>query len=103
VRPHLLIAGYDPGEAASISRALTSSPREATKVTVVSTLAEALGVIDREPVYAILAMYRHAGRAGVRQTRAVVNAARGIPLVWLIDDRDVVDDAESSRWNASSW
>jgi hypothetical protein len=54
-----------------------------------------LGVVGREPVYAILAMYRLAGPPRVRQARAVVNGACGIPLVWLIDDWDVVEVAEA--------
>jgi len=79
----------------SITLALRASSRRAPKVTVVSGVADALRVISREPVRAVLVEHRPAGGAGEQTVHAVVKSAGGWPVLWLIDDDDVVEVPEA--------
>jgi DNA-binding NtrC family response regulator len=85
----------DPQRAASTTHALRSSSTRALKVTIVSGAADALEVIGREPVRAVLVEHRRAAGAGEQNLRAVVESACGRPVIWLIENDTIVDVAEA--------
>ena len=91
----LFVVGGDPNLAASLSHALRISSGRAPKVTVVSAASDALQVVNRERVRAVLVERRPAGGLSERTIRALVNGARGRPVVWLIQEDDIVEIAEA--------
>jgi DNA-binding NtrC family response regulator len=91
----LLVVDGDPQRAASTTHALRSSSTRALKVTIVSGAADALEVIGREPVRAVLVEHRPAAGAGEQNLRAVVESACGRPVIWLIENDTIVEVAEA--------
>jgi DNA-binding NtrC family response regulator len=90
----LLVVDRDPQRAASTTHALRSSGARALKVTIVSGAADALEVIRREPVRAVLVEHRLAAGAD-EEYRAFAKGACGRPLVWLIENETIVEVAEA--------
>jgi DNA-binding NarL/FixJ family response regulator len=91
----LLVIDGDPQRAASTTHALRSSSTRALKVTIVSGAADALEVISREPVLAVLIEHRPAAGSSEQHLRAVVEGACGRPVVWLIENDAIVEIAEA--------
>jgi len=75
--------------------ALGASSGRAPEMTVVSAASDALQVVNRERVCAVLVERRPAGGLSERTIRALVNGARGRPGVWLIQGDDIVEIAEA--------
>ena len=91
----LLVVDGDRTRAARIGRALTTPSGRASKVTVVSAAAEAHRVVSHEGVRAVLVEHRPAGGYSAQTVRALVKDARGRPVIWLIENHDVVEVAEA--------
>jgi len=91
----LFVIGSDPNLAASLSHVLRASSGRAPEMTVVSAASDALQVVNRERVRAVLVERRPAGGLSERTIRALVNGARGRPVVWLIQEDDIVEIAEA--------
>ena len=64
-------------------------------MTVVSAASDALQVVSRERVRAVLVEHRPAGGLSEQSVRALVNRARGRPVVWLLEEDDIVEIAEA--------
>ena len=94
-RACLFVVGGDPNLAASLSYVLRTASGRAPKVTVVSAASDALWVVSRERVRAVLVEHRPAGGLSEQSVRALVHGARGRPVVWLIEEDDVVEIAEA--------
>ena len=94
-RACLFVIGDDARLAGSLSYALRTTSGRAPKVTVVSAASDALQVVSRERVRAVLVEHRPAGGLSDQTVRALVNGARGRPVVWLIDEHDIVEIAEA--------
>ena len=91
----LFVVGGNRSLAASLSCALRTASGREPKVTVVSAATDALRVVSRERVRAVLVEHRPAGGLSEQTVRALVNGARGRPVVWLIQDDDVVEIPEA--------
>jgi DNA-binding NarL/FixJ family response regulator len=91
----LLVVDGDPQRAASTTHALRSLSTRALKVTIVSKAADALKVISRESVRAVLVAHRPTAGASEQNLSVVVESACGRPVVWLIEDDAVVEVAEA--------
>jgi DNA-binding NtrC family response regulator len=91
----LLVVGGNPHRAASVTHALSTTGSPSPKVTIVAGAADALRVISREPVRAVLLEHRAAGAADEQTVLAAVKSAGGWPMFWLIEDDDVIEVPEA--------
>ena len=91
----LFVIGDDARLAGSLRYALRTSSGRAPKVTVVSAASDALQVVSRERVRAVLVEHRPAGGLSEQSVRALVHGARRRPVVWLLEEDDIVEIAEA--------
>ena len=62
---------------------------------MVSAAADAHRLVSRERVRAVLVEHRPAGGFSAQTVRALAKEARGRPVIWLIEDDDVVEVPEA--------
>ena len=91
----LLLVSRNPRKAASIGNALQAVNGRRPRVIAVSATAEALQAIERERPRAVMVEHHAGGGLSQHTVRALADRAHGLPVIWLIEDGDVIELSEA--------